>query len=379
MTSSTPTQQRDVRVAWVDNLRVAAITGVIVVHTATAYVADFADWYYDDELHPTTAGFAVFAIPALLGGIFGLGPLFWLAGWFSVHSLRQRGTRRFVVSRLTRLGVPLALFVLLINPMADLVGSLRQEHRSFTDYVGETEFSIMWFVAALLFCSLMYAGIRAIVPAAQHPERPGTRAALAAALAIGVLAVVIWPASSLLDEHLMSLRLGAWTQGAVLFALGVLTGEATRGPRDETIDLSLDRRAQRRWGWLTVAGSAAIVALVGSSNGGDGLGDVLHEMPWQGVVFALVYGLMSVSFTLWCLAWFNRRWTGQRSWSRRAGRASYAASLLHPLVLTGVMVALWWVPVGPEAKFLLVVAVGVLTCFQAGYWLTKLPGVKHVI
>jgi len=63
-------------------------------------------------------------------------------------------------------------------------------------------------------------------------------------------------------------------------------------------------------------------------------------MPWQGVVFALVYGVVSVSFTLWCLAWFNRRWTGQRPWSERAGRASYATYLLHPLVLTGVMIAL---------------------------------------
>jgi len=78
-----------------------------------------------------------------------------------------------VVSRLIRLGVPLTLFVLLVNPMADVVGSLRQEHRSFTDYVGETEFSIMWFVAALLFCSLMYAGLRTIIPAARHTDPPG--------------------------------------------------------------------------------------------------------------------------------------------------------------------------------------------------------------
>ena len=61
------TQRGGARVAWVDSLRVAAITGVIVVHTATAYVTDFADWYYDDELRPTTVGFAVFAVPALLG------------------------------------------------------------------------------------------------------------------------------------------------------------------------------------------------------------------------------------------------------------------------------------------------------------------------
>jgi peptidoglycan/LPS O-acetylase OafA/YrhL len=151
MASSSVVVQNVGRLAWVDNLRVAAIAGVIVVHTATAYVTDFADWYYQDELHPTSVGFAGFAVPALLGGTFGLGPLFWLTGWFSVSSLRRRGPGGFAASRLVRLGVPLAVFVLVINPLADLVGSLRREHHSFLAYLAETEFSIMWFVAALLF------------------------------------------------------------------------------------------------------------------------------------------------------------------------------------------------------------------------------------
>jgi hypothetical protein len=33
------------REAWVDVLRVGIISGVIVVHTATAYIVDIAEWY----------------------------------------------------------------------------------------------------------------------------------------------------------------------------------------------------------------------------------------------------------------------------------------------------------------------------------------------
>lgn len=33
------------RLAWIDNLRVALIVGVIAAHVATAYIIDF-DWYY---------------------------------------------------------------------------------------------------------------------------------------------------------------------------------------------------------------------------------------------------------------------------------------------------------------------------------------------
>jgi glucans biosynthesis protein C len=369
----------------VDNLRVAAIAGVIVVHTATAYVTDFADWYYDDELHPTTAGFAVFAVPALLGGIFGLGPLFWLAGWFSVPSLRHRGPGGFTATRLLRLGVPLAAFVLVVNPLADLVGNVRQEHRSFLSYLGETEFSIMWFVAALLVASLAYAGLRAVVPATPgRTSSPGAVAALVAGLLIGVVSVLVWPVSSLLDEHLMSLRPGAWIQGVVLFALGVLAGEAAPTEAAPTVavgdvELGIGRRAERCWGWVTVVGVATIVVLLGSITGDGELTDALHEMTWQGALFALVYGVVSIAFSLWCLSWFRRRWTGHRSWSQRAGRASYATYLLHPLVLTSVMVALGALPGGPEVKFLLVVAVGVPICFLAGYALTRVPGLRRML
>ena len=73
------------RERWVDTLRVVLIAGVIVVHTATGYVADFAGFYYDDELAANTVVSIAFALPALLGGIFGLGPLFVVAGWFSVR------------------------------------------------------------------------------------------------------------------------------------------------------------------------------------------------------------------------------------------------------------------------------------------------------
>lgn len=117
---SVDTRQRE---RWVDTLRVVLIAGVIVVHAATGYVADFAGFYYDDELVANTVVSIAFALPALLGGIFGLGPLFVVAGWFSVRSLARRGPAGFVGSRLLRLGVPLLFFVLVVNPLADYLGN----------------------------------------------------------------------------------------------------------------------------------------------------------------------------------------------------------------------------------------------------------------
>nr|WP_226963973.1 acyltransferase [Tetrasphaera sp. F2B08] len=361
------------RLTWVDNLRVAAIAGVIVVHTATAYVTDIADWYYHDELDPTPVGFAVFAVPALFGAVFGLGPLFWLAGWFSAGSLHRRGPGRFVVDRLIRLGVPVAVFVFVINPLADLVGSLRREHGSFVDYLGESEFGVTWFVVALILCSTLYALLRSVRPQ-PLTRRPGWRSHLAAAVVITAGAVALWPTSSLLDEHLMSARPGAWLQGGVLFGLGAMAAETADG---EGVPF-LQRRTERAWGWATVVGGAAAIGFIASS-GDAPLEDMLHEMGWRGIGFAVAYGIVSVSFTMWCLAWFRRRWTGERRWSRAAGRASYATYLMHPLVLTSLMVGLGWLALPPEAKFLLVAALGVPLCFAVGHLATVAPGLRRVL
>ena len=84
------------RLGWVDNLKVAVIAGVIVVHAAMAYLID-ADWYYTErttsQLWPALVG-----LPGLLGGVFALGPLFLLGGVFAAASLARKGPGGFVTA-----------------------------------------------------------------------------------------------------------------------------------------------------------------------------------------------------------------------------------------------------------------------------------------
>jgi hypothetical protein len=57
------------RAGWMDNLRVAVIAGVIILHAATAYILD-VDWYYQERTTSTLTPLLL-AFPALLGGLFG--------------------------------------------------------------------------------------------------------------------------------------------------------------------------------------------------------------------------------------------------------------------------------------------------------------------
>jgi len=297
------------RAQWVDTLRVVLISGVIVVHTATGYVTDFAGYYYDDERVTNSVVSVAIALPALMGGIFGLGPLFVVAGWFSVRSLEHRGPAGFAGGRLLRLGVPLVFFLLVVNPLADYLGNRwEQDATSFVGYLAETEFSVMWFVVALLVCSLGYAAVRSVRPVTRLRPRPGQRALVVGGLVIAVGSLLVWQFTTLLDTHLLNVRVSAWTQALVLFALGV-----------------------------------------------------------------------SVAFTMWCLAWLRRRWPAHGPTMAKAGRASYATYLLHPVVLVSVMLAFRAVPLVAELKFVVVSVVAVPFCFAVGYVVTRLPGVGRVV
>ena len=63
--------------------------------------------------------------------------------------------------------------------------------------------------------------------------------------------------------------------------------------------------------------------------------------------------------SVWTLEWFRRRWNRSGSMSRAAGRASYAAYLVHAPVVVVLSVALRWVAVPVEIKFVVVFFAGV--------------------
>jgi peptidoglycan/LPS O-acetylase OafA/YrhL len=111
----------------------------------------------------------------------------------------------------------------------------------------------------------------------------------------------------------------------------------------------------------------------------DQLDMALGGLNWASVSFAILYGVVSISYTLWCLTWLRRRWPTHGPLMTKAGRGSYATYLLHPVVLVSVMLALRAVPLGAELKFVIVSVVTVPVCFAVGYAATRLPGIGRVV
>jgi glucans biosynthesis protein C len=357
------------RAGWIDSLRVAVIAGVIVLHAATAYLLDI-DWYYQERTTSTLTP-TLLAFPALLAGLFGLGPLFLLGGLLSAASLAHKGPGGFARGRLVRLGVPLLVFVVLIDPFTDYLGSLAEgEHPRLWPYLadqtGTRDTGPLWFVALLLVVSLVYAGLRRL-----RPDRVGGAVAVdprylvAVAAGIAVGSFVVRLGSPLGAESFANLRWEAWPQGIGLFLLGVLAGE--RGWLK-----GLDRWLVGRCGWTALTGALALVGLVAWALVADRLDAVAGGWTWPAATLAVLEGAVAVALSLWVVAWFRRRWDRRGRLVQRAGRGSYDAYVLHPPVLVVLSLLARPLPVAPEAKFLLVAMTGVVAAFAVGVGLTRL-------
>ena len=363
------------REAWPDSLRVVIIAGVIVMHAATGYVVDVG-WYYEERTSSEAWQIAL-TVPAFLGGLFALGPLFFVAGWLSAPSLARKGPRDFAAGRLLRLGVPLVVFTFLIDPVADYLGAHGEgEPGSLLDYLanrnGARDTGPMWFVAVILLFSIGYAAWRQRRPASGDRAAPRTWHLVAAVGVIALLSFLVWQWSSLADESWYNLKWAQWPQGGVLFLLGIWAGERS------WLETWLPRTATRL-GWMALGALTVLFGLAGYGLARDDVGVIAGSANLPTFLFAWCDGTIAVAGGLWLVATLRHRQPRASWWRAATARSSYATYVIHPLVLVTLMVLIRHWPVAPETKFLVVAPLGVLIAYATGFALTRLPGVRRLL
>jgi glucan biosynthesis protein C len=366
------------RWAWMDNLRVAVIAGVIVEHVATAYVLDI-DWYYEERSSSAVTE-AIVGAAILPAAPFAMAVLFLVAGLLSARSLSRKGPWPFVRDRLLRLGAPLIAFTFVIGPLTSLVGQRAERDVSADDVasfliekVHDADTGPMWFVAALLVFSIAYGswrGARSAGVTASGPLRPWHLVAGAAAIVVGSFVVRLkWPFTA---DTPFDLNLWEWPQMATLFALGVLAGE--RGWLDPTPDWL--RRACGRASIVGALGLLFVVAAVALAGEEE---PFLGGWHLQALAEPTTEATIAVAMSLWLVGWFSRRWNYQGTLARSLARASFAAYIVHPPVLVLLSAGLSSITVAAEVKLVVVAVLGVATSFTLGWYMTKVRPLARVL
>jgi hypothetical protein len=353
------------RLAYLDNLKVLLVVGVMVVHSAVTYGFD-GTWYL--ESYDEMASWLVdpLTVVIVIGWLFGLGLFFLIAGRLSGPSLDRKGPRRFAQDRLIRLGIPVLAYVLLISPALEYFHYRENEGgtRGFWSFFGDQVWHLgpgpTWFLEALLLFSLGYALLRHLRPPVHAPSRAPLRGRHVAGLAVAIalasfVAHLAWPIGS----EQFHLQLGMFSQYVILFSLGAAAGR--RGWLE-----TLTPELQRRCGLAAAITALAmpVILLAGDFFAGGAAEDrFLGGWHWQAAAESLTEGVLASCVCLWAIGYFRNRRNHLSPLARRMAPVAYGAFIAHPPVLVGLALAIQPAPVPAELKFACVLAAGVACSF----------------
>jgi len=374
------------RLGYLDNLRSFVIFLVVVMHSNVTY-SGIGSWYYT-EGNPASLDMVSRILFALYGSFtqaWFMGILFFLAAFFAARSLEKRGPADFAKERLFRLGVPLLIYMFVIDPFIGYFimnyGNIREHSnvlRFYLDYLGSFRWigstGPLWFVEALLLFSLPYAAWRAIRPSAKTaggPPRVMTVILIIVATGLAAFSIRLFLP---IGTSVANLQLCYFASYIALFLLGLHAGE-------------------RRWlenfpekqglTWFTVVLGAGLILwcpiIVGS---GAARGELLLTggLNWQSFVYAYWEAFVAIGFSLGLIAFFRRYLNVENRLTKLLAANSFAIYMFHaPILITISLLVRPWhgapllkhVAVAPFA-FTATLAVSFLI-------LRRIPGLRAVL
>jgi hypothetical protein len=348
------------RLAYLDNLKIVFVAGVILGHAAITYGAPGSWPYVEQEL--SSAATVILGLIIAVGAIFAMGLFFLLAGLVLPAAVDRSGPGVFLRSRATRLGIPLLAFGLVVMPAVNFVslyartGSVGDAARFAIGQIEVPDWGPLWFLADLLLFSAAYVAWLQIRRRSRRTRPAHTRligslqlALLMAAISVMSFAVrLVWPLGS---WQFPNLHLWEWPQYVAMFTLGIVASKV--GWLEQ-----VPARTRRFAGVAAGLGALAIaLLLLLDEREIDLFGGGLH---WQAAAVALIEGVVSVGASVWLLGRFQR--------SRARAHPNLAAGAYGAFVAqTPVLVAfaLLLRPVGwpGEVKFVVLALLGIAGSF----------------
>jgi len=360
-------------------LRAALTLLVVFHHTAITYGA-IGGWFYREVPTDTSLTSTLLVFFCTVNQAFFMGLFFLLAGYYTPSAMQRKGSLRFLVDRLLRLGLPLLVFGWGLGPVTI---ALAQTHRGqpFTSTLmylwskGTFENGPLWFAQALLIFSLGATLLATWVQSdwtrvpsmnSQASEFPSDLKVAILALGTGAAALAlrsVWP----VGVNIWGLQLGYFASYVVLFAVGCIAA------RPHWLERLPKARVQIWWRVGLIALPVLPITYF--------LGGAVPEL--RGHVLDVVYAFwepfVACGMIILLLDRFQHHFVTLESFWRPLARRAYTIYIVHPPVLVAVALAWRDVPVNPMLKFAVTGSVTCAVCFLIAGWLVRLPGVRRVL
>ncbi len=342
------------------------MTALVVLHHAAITYGASGGWYWRERPAGASPALTLFVT---LNQAWFMGFFFLLAGYFTPAAYARKGARAFLAGRLLRLGLPLLVFAVLLDPLTNAIARGRDIQTGWARRIMHGDFhpGPMWFAEALLIFSGAYVGWRQMSGPPASRAMPNDGALLVAALAVGgaaFLVRLVFP----VDRSIGGMLPGYFAGYVLLFVAG------TRAAGQDWLGQVSGRRAA---GWLAV--SVVAVAVLVLSHYVLGAGPDAGGLNGKAAVYAFFEPFYAWGVILGLL-WLARRtvdgWSPARDW---LARRAFTVYVIHPPALVAITRALqpWQAIAGVKTM-----VAGLATCagcLAVASVLLLLPGLRRSI
>jgi hypothetical protein len=369
------------RLIYIDNIRILLICLVIATHCSITYGGPGA-WYFTDPGNGTTTPFILSVIDSLNQSFF-MGFFVLVSAYFVVGSLQRKGRDLFTRDRLVRLGIPLLVWILVINPLILLIilngtGTLPMPPATLLNPLTGAGLGPMWFVFFLLVATFVYLIWTVLYRTDPHGEVkshpfPGFASIVALGILLGIVTAVVRIFLPIGSMWLFGFQLPFFPQYIAAFIIGIY---AAQNNWFDDIPSHVGKTCAIAALFLIAIQPVFIYLFTNSSSG---LTPFIGGLHWQAVFFAFweqMAGVMIITGMLWLFSqWFNR----QGSVARAMAGDSYTVYIIHPVILILLAIALAGFALPSLAKFAIVLPLAICLSFVLAHVIRAVPGVKKVL
>ncbi len=382
------------RFLFLDNIKLLFAILVIFNHARVTYEGS-GWWYYIEENTLDLFSTIFFQTLASLGGIFQaslLGLFFLLAGFLTPKSYDRKGVTAFWKERLTRLGIPILLYIMLINPILfyilaelgiqpwntnpNLQGSLLDFYLSqfqslerVLDFLTDT--GPMWFLSVLLIFTFVYTLWRQITKSDSFrkyiPKElsiPRNIYLLLLAIILGCVAFLVRLISPI-DRFPLGIPFGYLIQYLMMFVVGVITARY-----DWFEKISKDHI--KVWSSIMIATVVLFFTYFLIFLGIDADYSVVFGGPnLHALVFALVDNIMCMGMIFVLIPIFYLKFNNQGILLQNLSASSFHMYLVHAPILVAISLVFASIPLFPIVKLTLVFPLTVLICYLASHYILR--------
>ncbi|MFW9939316.1 MAG: acyltransferase family protein [Candidatus Thorarchaeota archaeon] len=396
------TALKGTRYLFLDNIKVLFTIIVIFWHTMVTYF-EVGWWYYKESNPIDPVSEIFFLLLTSFGGVFQtslLGLFFLLGGYFTPKSYDRKGVYSFWKERLIRLGIPLLLYIVLINPImiytlsklgispwsnnAMLQGTFLDYYfsrflswESFIDFISFG--GPMWFLRVLLIFTAIYTLWRQITKLDSIQRKipkqltiPRYYYLLLLAIGLGCLTFIIRIFLPI-DVRPLEIPWGQIIQYLMMFSIGAI---CVRYLWFEKIS----KKHVKIW-LITIIISLVVIyidffiALAKDVDfidftGGANLHAFLMAMVDNIICMAIIFILIKIFY-----AKFNK----QGSILRNLSASAYHMYLVHPPILVVISLGFASLNLYPIIKLAIVFSLSTILCYLVSHFiLQKIHLIKHI-